>query len=348
MNGKPLVSVIIPVYNSDKRLIRTVRSIVDQKIDRYEIILINDGSTKMSSNKLYTQIALANPSIRLINNLNQGIVQSRICGIKEALGKFIIFSDHDDIYLAGSFCKMLTVIQKEGCDIVVGRSTFKFLPFLPSREYHTVIQNNVSLNSTEFFKKEYLNFFGYNQFPVATWGKLYKTELIRNVDFEIYNYNFMDDIILNIQIFYHADKISFIEDFVYEQAYGGLTSVIDIDNVISGYVDIYQLKKKFLYKTDNQANMKFVFYELKNILYHCIHKFFESAQTDETSFERLMNKFKNSLAFEELVCFYAGQDDIINELESGNINYLYKYGSRNYQKDWIKITAKKVIKRIIT
>lgn len=348
MINKPLISILIPVYNSDRKLLRTIRSINEQNLDSYEIILINDGSTDVSSIKLYAKIAREHHTIRLINHINKGIVQSRICGIRAALGQYIIFCDHDDIYLSGSFHKMMEVMEKTGCDIVVGNNAFKLLPFLTSRKNNISIPNNLTLSSEEFYKIKYLNFFGYNQFPVATWGKLYKAGLLQSIDFEIYNYSFMDDIIINIQIFFHANKITFIEDVVYEQAYGGLTSSINVQNVIDGYIDTYTFKKKYLYRTSNQGNMKFVFYELKNILYQCIHKFFESAQTDVTSFERLMNKFKNSLAFEELVCFYAGQDEIINELESGNITFLYNYGSKNYQKDWIKLTAKKIIKRLIT
>ncbi len=99
----PLVSVIIPAYNSATFITRAIRSALDQDYPEKEIIVVNDGSTD------HTQQVLESfgPSIRVINQTNAGAAVARNTGIEQSRGEFIAFLDSDDEWLPGRLQKCL-------------------------------------------------------------------------------------------------------------------------------------------------------------------------------------------------------------------------------------------------
>lgn len=97
----PKYSVIIPVYNAEKTLQRCVDSLLAQKYDDAEIILINDGSPDRSGT-ICEQYAKNNAEIKYIAKENGGVSTARNAGIEAAKGKFITFIDSDD-YVTENF-----------------------------------------------------------------------------------------------------------------------------------------------------------------------------------------------------------------------------------------------------
>jgi len=95
MIDQPLVSVVIPCYNSGKTLGRTLNSIFEQSWSRIELILVNDGSTdELTLQKLESITKLTN--VTVINQQNLGLSVARNTGIKHATGKFVLPLDSDD------------------------------------------------------------------------------------------------------------------------------------------------------------------------------------------------------------------------------------------------------------
>ncbi|MGC9217697.1 glycosyltransferase family 2 protein, partial [Acidithiobacillus sp.] len=90
----PLVSVIIPAYNSGPYLDEAVRSVVAQTFTDWECIVVDDGSTEDLS-----RIEKMGPRVRLIRQENRGISMARNRGIAESTGEFVAFLDHDDAFL---------------------------------------------------------------------------------------------------------------------------------------------------------------------------------------------------------------------------------------------------------
>lgn len=84
--NSPLVSVIMPVYNSEKYLKESVESILNQTMDNFEFIIINDGSTDQSKQILNSY---SDSRIRVITNLsNKGNYPSRNIGLSNAIGEY--------------------------------------------------------------------------------------------------------------------------------------------------------------------------------------------------------------------------------------------------------------------
>lgn len=113
-NQNPLVSVIIPIYNSQNFIYRTIKSIQNQNILDIEIILINDYSTDNTSD-IIMKFHKEDPRIIIINNKkNMGILYSRSIGVLSAKGKFIFSLDNDDMFLSNDVISSIIEIAKNG------------------------------------------------------------------------------------------------------------------------------------------------------------------------------------------------------------------------------------------
>ena len=112
------VSIIVPIYNSEKYLINCLDSLVNQTLDNIEIILINDGSTDDSIN-IIKKYAKKYSNIVYFDKKNEGIGVSRNFGIEKSKGKYIAFVDSDD-YVSINFAKnMYDFCENNNLDMAV-------------------------------------------------------------------------------------------------------------------------------------------------------------------------------------------------------------------------------------
>ena len=118
MNETCYFSIIVPVYNTEKYLRACLDSILAQTFTDYEVLLINDGSTD-SSAMICKQYAEQNQKIRVINQENKGLLQTRRCGLKEAKGNYIIHVDSDDSCECHLLEKLYNCIQQYKADMIV-------------------------------------------------------------------------------------------------------------------------------------------------------------------------------------------------------------------------------------
>ena len=93
--NQPLISIIIPVYNSEKYIEKCVQSIISQNYAHFECIIIDDGSID-NSFQICSQIAEKDRRIKIILTKNQGVSHARNIGIEQAQGEWITFIDSDD------------------------------------------------------------------------------------------------------------------------------------------------------------------------------------------------------------------------------------------------------------
>lgn len=98
MEGKidTKVSIIIPVYNVETVLERTINSILQQEYSNFEVLLINDGSTD-SSGKICDYFATVDSRIKVFHKKNGGVSSARNLGLNNASGEYIVFVDSDDV-----------------------------------------------------------------------------------------------------------------------------------------------------------------------------------------------------------------------------------------------------------
>lgn len=97
---KPLVSVVIPMYNAEESIENTLKSVVRQSYENLEVIVINDGSNDSSlqiANACISRLKMEN--VIVLDKLNGGVSSARNAGMKIAKGEFIAFLDSDDEWL---------------------------------------------------------------------------------------------------------------------------------------------------------------------------------------------------------------------------------------------------------
>lgn len=104
MGEKPLISIIVPVYNTGEYLSRCLDSILNQTYKNIEVIIIDDGSTD-DSLKIIREYAKRNSAIKYFTQNNSGQATARNKGIKYADGEYIMFVDSDD-YVSNDFCEV--------------------------------------------------------------------------------------------------------------------------------------------------------------------------------------------------------------------------------------------------
>lgn len=117
MNNE-LISVIIPVYNSERYLSRAIKSVLNQTYKNYEIILIDDGSTD-TSREICDNFSKENNRIRVIHQENKGVSFARNIGIKMSNGNYIAFLDADDEMTNYALEIMYNEIINTKVDIVI-------------------------------------------------------------------------------------------------------------------------------------------------------------------------------------------------------------------------------------
>jgi glycosyltransferase involved in cell wall biosynthesis len=114
----PLVSIIVPVYKTEKYLAECIESLRNQTLKDIEIILVDDGSPDRCP-EICDEYARLDPRIRVIHRPNGGQSKARNAGLDNAIGKYIGFIDSDDYVLPQMFERMYEVIEAEMVDFVL-------------------------------------------------------------------------------------------------------------------------------------------------------------------------------------------------------------------------------------
>lgn len=109
----PLVSVIIPVYNAKKYIEQTIRSVLNQTFQDFEIIVLNDGSTD-NSGDIIQQMQKEDSRIIYIPKNNSGVSDTRNIGISKAGGQWLAFLDADDLWKPYNLEKKINAIRQSG------------------------------------------------------------------------------------------------------------------------------------------------------------------------------------------------------------------------------------------
>lgn len=114
-------SIIVPVYNVEKYLNRCIDSILSQGFKSYEIILVDDGATD-SCPAICDKYGLLSNKIKVVHQKNGGLSKARNVGMEKAIGQYIMFLDSDDWIAEYSLSTFAKIIDKDQCDLIVGRA----------------------------------------------------------------------------------------------------------------------------------------------------------------------------------------------------------------------------------
>lgn len=162
-----LVSIVVPVYNAEKCLRRCVESILSQTCSRWELILVNDGSTDNSA-LICQEYSRADKRIHTVDKANGGVSSARNLGIESAGGEYITFVDADD-FLSPDFLSKLT--DNDDSDLAIcGFESLEGFRFAPDSFSGSLI-GDVRYATGLIENSYYLD---------TPWCKLFRSEIIRN------------------------------------------------------------------------------------------------------------------------------------------------------------------------
>lgn len=217
MTTDALVTVVVPVYNAETTVAKTVASLQAQTYKNLDILLINDGSTD-NSLEICEKLASEDLRVRVHDQENAGVSAVRNKGIELAKGTYLAFADSDDVFDPKMIEVLLENMVKENADISV--CSYQEIDSqdtkLPVIEYKSVTTK--VMNSSEAINEALMN-----KIPLFVWGKLYRTELFQGVSFPVGR--IFEDEITALKLFKKAAKTVSVEAalYYYVQNTGGLT-----------------------------------------------------------------------------------------------------------------------------
>lgn len=202
MNEK--VSIIVPVYMAEKWLEKCIQSLINQTYKDIEIILIDDGS-KDSSAKICDEYSKIDSRIKVIHKKNEGVSLTRNQGISIATGRYLQFVDSDDTLELTACETLVRTMKKSGSQLVIcGLNIYK----------NNILLRTPHLNKRDILIKESFENYKYI-YPVfaSPCNKLYQRELFTHK----FSTEIMtgEDLLSNLEYLKNVDKISCIEDCLY-------------------------------------------------------------------------------------------------------------------------------------
>ncbi len=160
INNRPLVSVILPVYNDEKNIEKAINSVLNQTYSNIELLIYNDGSTD-STQKIVTNID--SPLIRIFNNdKNLGLTKALNFLIRKSNGEIIARQDSDDISYLDRIETQVNFLQSNGLDATASRARRKNSKRkIPSISFYLplkiqVLYKNPMIHGTLMIKKTVL------------------------------------------------------------------------------------------------------------------------------------------------------------------------------------------------
>lgn len=120
-----MISIIVPVYNTEKYLDQCIQSVLAQTYTNWELLLIDDGSTD-SSGAICDKYAAKDKRIRVFHKENGGANSARLLGVKYASGTYTMFLDADDTIEAYGLNDVIQYTQHDSSDIIVAHTTHPY------------------------------------------------------------------------------------------------------------------------------------------------------------------------------------------------------------------------------
>lgn len=187
MKNNPLISVIVPVYMTDKYTGICIESIINQTYKNLEIILVDDGSTDLCP-AICDLYASKDSRIKVIHKPNGGLVSGRKAGIQAAKGEYVGYVDGDDWIGPGYYQSLFYAIDDSKADIAV--AGFSRDLFSVSEPLLNAIPSGIY--EGESLKYFYKNMIAYGQFfnhGITTyfWNKLFRREAIFDFQMAVEN-----------------------------------------------------------------------------------------------------------------------------------------------------------------
>ncbi|WP_161496137.1 glycosyltransferase family 2 protein [Streptococcus suis] len=289
--NKPLISIIVPVYNVENYLDECIQTVLAQTYSNWELLLINDGSTD-SSGTICDDYAKGDERIRVIHKNNGGLSDARNAGIDNCTGEYITFLDSDDGIREDFLETCLTTAIQHDVDIVIGhffiwdenQQTFYYFVEQSQKDTIELISAQEALNRQVVWKN-------FNTAPfVVAWGKVFKATLFNTIRFPKGKV-FEDEYTIHKALL-KSDSVALInKEFYMYRRHGNsiMTSDFSLSKVLN---NIEALEERIVDLVLAKKDTELVRQKLYNVLLHTKHELEVHQCSDSLEYLRVLNKLE--------------------------------------------------------
>ena len=277
-----LISIILPVYNSEKYISECLTSILASTHKGLEVIIINDGSTDHTLD-ICEKFKSIDDRIRILTQQNQGVSAARNTGIKVANGNYIAFVDSDDQIDSTMYQILLKNILEYKADVSI--CNYRNIDESGNHLNNRVYSNKLMQLDNKKYLKNINNLRMYQGF---LWNKLYKKEVLFEKDFDTgiyiledllynceiakkrYNFVYQDTALYNYRInpnsALNKDKLT-LKNLSTLEALEKIINIFDELNLSTGKMKLKYIYSYLYYNANMDADGRSVLYEHYNEYY---------------------------------------------------------------------------------
>ena len=235
--ANPLISIIVPVYNTEEYIETCVDALLSQTYDNIQVVLVDDGS-KDSSPKLCDELATRYERVKTVHQENSGIYRARLKGVSVADGDYIGFTDSDD-YIEPDMYEILMRNMIEA-DADISHCGYKMIRGDKETPYYGTgkrITQDREAGIKDLLEGKFIE-------PTLC-TKLYKKELFDGVDSPC-RIDYFEDVMLNFQLFQKANKAVFEDVMLYHyiKRETSISRSIDSDKYCKDFLTVKQQLEK--------------------------------------------------------------------------------------------------------
>ncbi len=295
------ISIIVPIYNISSYIEKCVDSILSQSENDYELILVNDGSTDDSLNKI--EKYKTNANVKVLSKKNGGLSSARNYGIRHATGEYLMFIDGDDfLYHNDCLKNLIEEIDSSKSDII----QYKMVQYYEKKEKYVFTKSFPEIKVKEKYDVlKALNCAG--QISVSACDKLIKTDILKNYNLYFEDGLLSEDVLWSLKLYMNVSTISMLDEniYVYRQQRQGSISSTKSDKLAK---DLFYIVKYWIEYEYNDT-------DIKNLYLNIIAYWYLILRV----------KFRKKNYTKEMITFFKKKDNSILEYnDNSKVKIAYK------------------------
>lgn len=205
INKGTVLSIIIPVYNAERTIVRTLESIVYQLDSEAEIVIVNDGSKDSSLHLCEEVLKRVNVKHQIYSIENSGVSEARNLGLSKAAGLFGLFLDADDTLSDNFYLYVKPILLTNAYDFIY--YNFRNLSedsLILKQTHNEKIESNIELLKSYLFQK----------LGLCIGSYIYRLSLAKNIRFRS-DINYGEDQEFNIKYIFKCNRINYVREIYY-------------------------------------------------------------------------------------------------------------------------------------
>lgn len=205
-----LVSIVVPVYNSEAHLADALDCLARQSYDNIEVLIVDDGS-KDDSRAICEKYVACDERFRYIWQKNTGAGAARNHGMDLARGEYLMFLDADDLFEFELVARLKAAIERDGSDVAVCRADWFKGQYEPDES--RLLNDSSSIKVGTFRPVDFADEF-YQVVTSCPWDKIYRATHIRENNLQYQNLRYSNDNYFVLMSLLTANRITWIEDIL--------------------------------------------------------------------------------------------------------------------------------------